>query len=120
MRIKSICLLFLFVLSLRSVNAQGTVPTFEHVIDKSSYTLVGHNPSQEATTTIPTVLVPIKLLFDAKKIAGKPFAMDAAADVPSVLHSPVFSKFAFPNGGTTQYADQDRPSTNDAPGEEFV
>jgi chitinase len=31
--------------------------------------------------------------------------MDAAADVPRVLRSPVFSKFAFPSGGTTQYAD---------------
>jgi len=102
---KSICLLSLFALSLRFVNAQGTVPTFEHAIGKSSYKLVGHDPSQGVTTTIPTVLVPIKLLFDAKKNAGRPFAMDASADVPRVLHSPVFSKFAFVSGGTTQYAD---------------
>ncbi len=31
--------------------------------------------------------------------------MDAAPDVPRLLRSPVFSKFAFPTGGTTQYAD---------------
>ena len=31
--------------------------------------------------------------------------MDAAQDVAGVLHSPVFSKFAFPSGGATQYAD---------------
>jgi len=29
----------------------------------------------------------------------------AARDVPRVLRSPVFSKFAFPSGGATQYAD---------------
>jgi chitinase len=51
------------------------------------------------------VLVPITLSFDAKKIAGKPFLMDAAPDVPRVLGSPVFSNFAFPSGGVTQYAD---------------
>ena len=62
-------------------------------------------PAQGGTTTIPTVLVPITLSFEAKKTAGKPFVMDAAPDVPRVLRSPVFSKFAFPSGGTTQYAD---------------
>lgn len=31
--------------------------------------------------------------------------MDANSDVAEILDSPVFSKFAFPSGGTTQYAD---------------
>jgi len=105
MRIKSICLLFLFVLSLHSAHAQGTVPTFTHTVGQSSYTLVGGDPAQGSITTIPTVLVPIALSFDAKKTDGKPFLMDAAADVPAILHSPIFSKSAFPSGGTTQYAD---------------
>jgi chitinase len=51
------------------------------------------------------VLVPITLSFDAKKTAGKPFVMDAAADVMSIVHSPIFSSFAFTSGGTTQYGD---------------
>jgi chitinase len=51
------------------------------------------------------VLVPISLSFDTRKIAGKPFVMDAASDVPGVLRSPVFSNFAFSSGGATQYAD---------------
>ena len=53
----------------------------------------------------PPCSFPSQLSFDAKKIAGKPFVMDAAPDVPGVLRSPVFTNFAFPSGGTTQYAD---------------
>jgi len=103
MRINSTYLLFLLPLHL--ARAQGTVPTFQHSSGQGSYTLAGGDPVQGGTTTIPTVLVPITLSFDAKKTAGKPFVMDAAPDVPRVLRSPVFSKFAFPSGGATQYAD---------------
>src|ERR1700733_9688149 len=105
MRIKSICLLFLFDLSFQPAHAQGTVPTFEHSAGQSSYTLAGRDPVQGRITTIPTVLVPIALSFDAKNLAGKPFVMDAASDVSPVLRSPIFSKFAFAAGNTTQYAD---------------
>jgi len=55
--------------------------------------------------TIPTVLVPIAFSFDAKHTPGKPFVMDAAADVSPVLRSPIFSRFAFASDNTTQYAD---------------
>jgi chitinase len=105
MRIKSICLLFLLELSLQLAHSQGTVPTFQHSVGQGSYTLAGRGPAKAETTTIPTVLVPIALSFDAKKTAGKPFVMDAAADVSPVLHSPIFSKFAFAPSNTTQYAD---------------
>jgi chitinase len=105
MRIKPIRLIFLLVLPLHSAHSQSTVPTFQHAVGQGSYTLAGRDPAQSGTTTIPTVLVPITLSFEAKMTAGKPFLMDAAPDVPRVLRSPVFSKFAFPSGGTTQYAD---------------
>ncbi|HMH14860.1 MAG TPA: chitinase [Edaphobacter sp.] len=105
MRIKSICLLFPFVLSLQSAHSQGTVPTFVYSAGQSSYTLVGRDPAQGGTTTIPTVLVPVTLSFEAKKTAGKPFVMDAAADVSHILRSPIFSEFAFAPGNTTQYGD---------------
>jgi chitinase len=105
MKIKAICPLFFMVLSLHSAQAQGTVPTFQHSAGQGSYTLVGRDPSQGGTTTIPAVLVPITLSFDTKQVGGKPFVMDAAADVSHVLRSPVFSRFAFASGGTTQYAD---------------
>lgn len=105
MPIKPFCLLFVLLLSLRSASAQGTVPTFEHRVGQSTYTMVGHDPAQGEMATIPTVLVPVALSFETKRVAGKPFVMDAAPDVPRLLHSPVFSKFAFAAGETTQYAD---------------
>jgi len=105
MRIKSICLLFVLVQSLRSASAQGTLPTFVHTVGQSSYTLVGRDPVQGGTTTIPTVLVPITLSFESKKIAGQGFVMDSAADVPHILRSPIFSQFAFTARDSTQYAD---------------
>ena len=105
MHIKSFCLVFLLVLPLQFAHAQSGVPTFQHAVGQGSYTLAGRDPAQGGATTIPTVLVPITLSFEAKKAAGKPFIMDAAPDVPRVLRSPVFSKFAFPSGGVTQYAD---------------
>jgi chitinase len=103
MRTRSICRLFLFLPLL--IYAQGTVPTFQHAAGQGSYTLAGRDPAQPGATTIPTVLVPIALSFETKKTAGAPFLMDAAPDVARVLRSPIFSKFAFPSGGVTQYAD---------------
>jgi chitinase len=85
--------------------AQGTVPTFTHTAGDKTYTLVGRSPDQGATTTIPTVVVPVKLSFESKKLAGKPFAIDAKGDVPRLLHSPVFSKTSFGSAGATQYGD---------------
>jgi chitinase len=105
MQIKSFCLLSFLLLPPYLALAQGTVPTFEHTAGGSTYTLAGRDPAQGGTTIIPTVLVPITLTFDARKTAGKPFLMDAGTDAPHVLRSPVFSKFAFASGGTTQYAD---------------
>jgi chitinase len=106
MLVKLINLSFLLLMPLRFVPAQGTVPTFRHVIGQGSYTLIGSDPAGGGATSIPTVLVPITLAFEAKRTAeGKPFIMDAALDVPHILRSPIFSKFAFPSGGTTQYAD---------------
>ena len=105
MRIKLISLFFLLVLPQGLARAQGTVPTFQQTVGQGTYTLVGRDPARGGVTTIPTVLVPITLSFEAKKAAGKPFLMDAVPDVPRVLRSPVFSKFAFPSGGRTQFAD---------------
>jgi chitinase len=85
--------------------AQGTVPTFRFTAGQGTYTLPGGDPARGGTTTIPTVLVPVTLAFEAKRAGGRPFLMDAAPDAQRVLRSPVFSKFGFPSGGATQYAD---------------
>lgn len=100
-RIKTLCLLLLLCLPLRRSHAQGTVPTFTRVIGGSSYTLAGRDPANSGTTTIPTVIVPIALTFEG----SKPAQMDATADVPHILKSPIFTRFAFAPGNKTQYAD---------------
>lgn len=88
-----------------AAHAQGTVPVFKYSVGANSYVLAGGDPARGGTTVIPTVLVPVALSFEAKKASGKPYVMDASDDVPKVLKSPVFEKFAFPYGGTTQYLD---------------
>jgi chitinase len=105
MRMRSVFLLHLFVLSLHVAQAQGTVPTFQHTIGQNSYTLVGRDPALGGTSTIPTILVPIALSFESKKVDGHPFVLNAAVNVPDLLASPVFSNFAFGPGNAMQYAD---------------
>ena len=84
--------------------AQGTSPTFLFRAGQSSLTLPGHDPAQGGTTVIPTVLVVVRLTFDAGP-GGKSLTFDAAEDVRQLLRSPVFAKAAFKGEETTQYAD---------------
>ena len=105
MPIRSISSIFLLVVSVHSLCAQGTVPTFKHFVGQGSYTLVGRDPALGGKLTIPTVLVPVTLSFNAKMASGDQLAMDPTADIPRILRSPIFSNFAFRSGGTTQYAD---------------
>ena len=104
MQIKLLSLLFLLIAPLSLAHAQGTVPVFQQDAGSASYAVAGAAPAN-ITTTIPTVLVPIILSFDSRVVAGKPFVMDASADVEQVLRSPIFTPFPFPTGGHTQYAD---------------
>jgi len=48
-------------------------------------------------------MVPVQLSFDTKKVAGKPFVMDAAPDGSSIVRSPIFANFALPGDRPTQY-----------------
>ena len=105
MRSNFIHLIVLFTFSVIAAAAQGTVPTFQYTAGHSSYALAGHDPVQGGASTIPTILVPITLFFETREVAGKPFRMDAGADVQRVLGSPIFSRFRFAQGGLTQYAD---------------
>ena len=100
MRLTLLPVLFL-LLPASPADAQGTAPTFPVAVGQGTYTLAGRDPSQSSTTTIPTLLVPVRLSFDTKKAAGKPFVLDAATDVSSILRSPIFSNFASPRSLTT-------------------
>jgi chitinase len=83
---------------------QGTVPTFRYNTTSGAVTLPGRDPAQGGTTVIPTILVPVRLQFDATRTAGQPRTLDAAGDILPLLRSPVFSNGTF-GGETTQYAD---------------
>ena len=104
MRLRLLGLLLLSMASVHTVTAQ-TVPQFVQKVGANSYTLVGSDPAKGGTTTIPTVIAPVTLTFESKRVAGKAFALDAAGDVPALLRSPVFAKFNYKAAGMTQYAD---------------
>jgi chitinase len=98
-------LLIVFVFVNGLVYGQATALTFRYSRGQNSLTLPGRDPAQGGTTVIPTVLVPVRLEFDAGRGRGKQLTLDAAGDVQQVLRSPVFAKAAFRSGGTTQYVD---------------
>jgi chitinase len=104
MRVRPLCLLFLLLLCLPLAYAQGTVPVFPMTTQHGTFTVVG-GAAGTGTTTIDTLLVPVTLVFDGTMSAGKPTRMDASGDAARVLASPVFAKYAFIDGGDTQYGD---------------
>ncbi len=85
MQINSVQSLFLFALPVAF--AQGTVPTFAHSVGQAKYVLMGSDPGQGRIATVPATLVPLTLVFEGKKIAGRPYVMDATPDIPRVLDS---------------------------------
>jgi len=94
---------------------QGTSPTFRYNTSAGLVTLPGRDPARSGTTIIPTILVAVRLQFDSRLVATKPLSLDAARNVPQILHSPVFSKASFEADGTTQYADAMLRATAGAP-----
>lgn len=105
MRHTASCFLIFLALSLSSALAQGTVPIFQFRAASGLFNFAGRDPAQGGATVVPTVLVPVTLTFDARSAGGAPFVMDGSADVPPVLHSPIFAKYSFGQAGKTQYAD---------------
>ena len=81
-----------------AVWGQGTAPTFQHALGQKSYTVFGNDPAQGRSTTVPTVIVPVTLVFAAGRESFP-------ADTRAIVQSPVFTPFAFPTGGKTQYVD---------------
>jgi hypothetical protein len=63
------------------------------------YTMVGTNPrTSNATTTVPTVIVPLRFVFADGQVA------EPGAAVSQVIASPLFQSARF-KSGTTQYGD---------------
>ncbi|MGH9451189.1 MAG: hypothetical protein ACRD11_11730, partial [Terriglobia bacterium] len=87
--------------------AARSVPTFTGQFIAAGkqyrYTVAGGSPERGGTTTIPTVLVPVSLVFEGQtRSSGKKRWISVASDVSNVVGSPIFQKFAFATG-TTQY-----------------
>jgi chitinase len=101
----SLFALFSLVLAAAPSRAQDAIPTFRVAAGPVSYTLAGGDPARGGATTIPTLLVAVRLSFDSKKGGGKPFVSDAAPDTASILRSPIFANFGFGGERPTQYAD---------------
>src|SRR6185437_12122345 len=110
MKIAKFLLTASFVLPAAAAYSQGTAPTFRYNTSSGPVTLPGQDPAKSGTTAIPTVLVPVRLEFEAKRSA-----LDATADVQQILHSPVFTKAPFGAEGTTQYVDAMLRATTGAP-----
>lgn len=98
-------------LSARSPTPQEvrTVPTFTGSFvaagKQYSYRLAGGKPESGGTTTIPTVVVPLSLSFEASGGQSRQaVVMSAAGDMRDILRSPIFQPFAFTTGDT-QYGD---------------
>ena len=94
------------VLPLCVAYAQGTVPTFQHAAGRGSYTLVGRDPAQRRRHDHSDgARSDRRSRSRRRRPPASPSSWTRRPDVPRVLRSPVFSKFAFPPGGDTQYAD---------------
>jgi hypothetical protein len=80
-----------------------TIPYFADSFDFGGtaypYTMVGTNPrTSTATTTVPTVVVPLRLVFADGHVS------EVGTSVKSVLASPIFQNARF-TSGRTQYGD---------------
>ena len=87
-----ICELSLFAcsflhLSLQRAHAQGTIPTFEHSTSQGLLHARGPRPNTGREHHHLHCARSHRVLLRREKTAGKPFIMDAAADVLPVLRS---------------------------------
>lgn len=70
------------------------------------YTIVGGDPSLGGTTTIPTVIIPIRLTFADFSIDGtNPLVLDATPMARSILNSPIFKNSDYITGPLQQFTD---------------
>jgi hypothetical protein len=91
----------------------GILPTwrFKYVYQGTTYkeTFVGANPASDATTTIPTYLIPVKLKLGSFAANPEHQLADGRSVVENVVTSPVFQDLKYVQGGvglgTTQYID---------------
>ncbi len=86
-----------------------TLPSWSHGFSiegqSYSYTLLGTDPDLgAATTVIPTVLVPIRLVVSDYIVNGAPLVLDATPQMKDIENSPIFTASKF-DSGNLQFAD---------------
>jgi hypothetical protein len=92
-------------------NLSTSIPTFtgsfKYGIWPYYYTMVGGAPSAGGTTTIPTVIQPIKFVFNGTTdpATGSPYVLDGTQDLAAVANSPNFQLADYSVGSAMQYSD---------------
>ena len=70
------------------------------------YTIVGGDPSLGGTTTIPCVIVPIRLtIADYSNDGASSVVLDATSSVRDILNSPIFKNSDYITGPSQQFTD---------------
>jgi hypothetical protein len=70
-----------------------------------SYTLLGTDPNNgAATTSIPTVLVPLRLTVPDTIVNGQALVLDASTQIKDIENSPIFTASKY-DSGNLQFAD---------------
>ena len=97
------------LLRARQAGTLEPLPSWSHAFSINgvayNYTLLGTDPALgAATTTIPTVLVPVRLHAPGVMVNGHDLLLDATHIMKSVLDSPIFTPAVF-DSGTLQFTD---------------
>jgi probable HAF family extracellular repeat protein len=84
--------------------------SFNYQNGSYSFTVMGSDPALGKTTTIPTVIIPYRLVFaDGTVLDSSTDLVDGVTPVQGVLNSPIFNnvpwKFGNTAVGTTQFGD---------------
>ena len=97
------------------VNPGNTIPywsdSFSYLGFTYQYRMVGTDPKRgSATTTIPTVIIPIRFVFENGLVYDAATDLiDGQTSIQGMINSPVFQNYDFTSGGThvgnTQYGD---------------
>ncbi len=100
---------------LRPHQTTNTIPywtdTFTYHGLRYTYDMVGTDPRKgSATTTIPTLLIPLRLVFpDGRVVDASTDLIDGRTAIQGIVASPIFQSYPFvlggTNVGTTQYGD---------------
>ena len=86
----------------------NTVPTWIRTFTINGKTyhahIIGTSPGLAVATSVPVVIVPIRLTVSDYQVGGAPLVLDGAEVVASMLASPFFNASSYP-GGTRTFID---------------